>query len=108
VAGPTTEELQEVANAVAQEFQWGPMSDQALAQAETMARHQLFPGHGDVDVKARLGYVCNHEGPEGDCNWTLYEPDERCPFHGATTRGTKIDLLCTVRPDQVQFEVVKG
>jgi hypothetical protein len=96
VSVPTTDELQEAANAVAREFQWGLMSGQALAQAEAMVRHQLFPDHGDVDIKAQIGYVCNHEGPEGDCEWTLSESGKRCPFHGATTRGTKINLLCTV------------
>jgi hypothetical protein len=97
VAAPTVDEIQEAINVVAREWTWQPMSDAMLAQVEGEVRHWLFAEHGDVDVKARRGYICNHQGPEGDCEWTLYEPDERCPFHGSTTRGTKINLQCTTR-----------
>jgi hypothetical protein len=107
MAIPTTAELQRAANVAAQRFEGRAMSKETIALAAAAARSVLFPDHPNADVTARRGYVCNHEGPEGDCEWTLYAPDERCPFHGASTRGTKIVMTCSVPVDAVQIEVVK-
>jgi hypothetical protein len=107
MAIPTPAELQSAASVAATRFAAEAMAPTAIASAAAAVRQMLFADGHDVDVTARQGYVCNHEGPEGDCDWTLYTPDERCPFHGVTTRGTKIVMACSVPLDAVQIEVVK-